>query len=172
MPDRPQEMRTNGRVADPVFEEWECFYHRVNPAWIQSSDGKVDPAHVRCPNLSSNRSKYSQPFYVLYPKVKFGDHAVFKFSVQDVPGQISSKNPGGTPKEPPAVFDVRTVHVPLSPPEYPPEEDNYGHCETRVYRMGSDEPVGENKISNGAKKEFRVLMSNALKLDRAPGLNF
>lgn len=172
MPDRPREMRTNGRVADPLFEEGEYFYHRVNPAWIHPSDSKVDPAHVRCPNLSSNRSKYSEPYYVLYPRAKFGGYAVFKFRAQDAPRQISSNNPGSTPKNLPAVFDVRTVHVPLSPPEYPPEEDNYGHCETRVYRMGSDEPVGENRISKGAIKEFKVLMSKALTLERVPGLNF
>jgi hypothetical protein len=156
MPDRPAAMRTNGRLPDPVFDEDECFYCRIDPARIQP-DGMVDPAHVRCPNLSSNRSKYSEPHYVLYPLVRFRGFSVFSFRLQDSPNQISSDNPGGGT---PTVYDVRTIHDPLSEP---PEEDNYGHCETRIFRSGSDAPMPENKISKGAIKVFKVKMSGALR---------
>jgi hypothetical protein len=165
VPDRPAAMRTNGRPPDPAFEAGEVFYHRVNPGWVQP-DGKVDPAHVQCPGLSSNRSKYSESFYVLFPRAKYEGYAVFKFRQDGPPPTISSPNTGGGT---PTVYDVRTVHDPLS---FPPEEDNYGHCETRVFRCGSSEPLKASVINSGAKKVFRVKMSFALELDREPGVPF
>ena len=85
-------MRTNGRLPDPVFDEDECFYCRIDPARIQP-DGMVDPAHVRRPNLSSNRSKYSEPHYVLYPLARFRGFSVFSFRLQDSPNQRFPNGP-------------------------------------------------------------------------------
>lgn len=65
------------------------------------------------------------------------------------------------------MYDVLTVHDPLSTP---PEEDNYGHCETRVFRSGM--LLRENQISKGAIKVFKAKMSVALTLERKAGLPF
>ena len=154
-------MYPQGRDRDDVFDLDEVFYHRVHPSRIQS-DGKVDPAHVRCPDLSSNRSKYSKPFFVLYPRATVGNYAVFRFGLQEVPPQIMSPNPGGKP----TVYDVRTVHDPINDPG----QENYGHCETRVFR--NEERMTSGKVSRGAVKFFQAEMSKVLELERESGLPF
>jgi len=117
------------------------------------SDDTVDPPHVQCPNLSSNRGKFSKPHYVLYPCEEFGDYAVFRFVLEELLPSVSSPDAsGGTP----VTYDVRTIHD--------PEEDNYGHCETGLYRGA--EKTRPNKVSNGAKKVFREHMSRILELER------
>ncbi|MDP8990657.1 MAG: hypothetical protein M3N41_11335 [Acidobacteriota bacterium] len=62
---------------------------------------------------------------------------------------------GGTPVE----YSVRTVHD--------PENDNYGHCETRFYR--GQQHMKPNKIGSGAKKIFREHMSRILELEIPAG---
>jgi len=151
-------MYTGDRLPDQTFYVGELFYYRVHPDLIQT-DETVDPLHVHCPDLSSNRERYSKPWYVLYPWDKFGHYAVFRFLDEDVLDEVSSPLSGGGS---PTVYGVRTVHD--------PEVDNYGHCETRLYR--GDERVKLNKISTGAKKIFREHMSRILKLERKAGLLF
>jgi hypothetical protein len=158
MPDRPAELHAGGRKADPVFDPTEIFYYRVNPELIQT-DGKLDPAHVQCPNLSSNRSKYSQPFFVLYPRSTFENYAVFRFQLQLVPKTVSSPEASGGK---PAVYTVDTAHD--------PEPENYGHCETRLYR--GLELMDPHSVSRGAKKVFRFRMSEILEFERPPGLPY
>jgi hypothetical protein len=115
--------------------------------------------HVQCPDLSSNRSKFSQPYYVLYPRADYGSYAVFMFVLEELSPTVSSPEAsGGTP----VVYDIRTVHVPV--------EDNYGHCETGIYR--GTEHMKPNKISHGAKKVFREHMSRILELERPAGAPF
>lgn len=156
MPDRPQEMYRNGRPPVPEFLKDECCYIRVHPSRIQP-DNVVDPGHVQCPDLSSNRSQFSQPWYVLYPRKDFEAYAVFRFRPQEILKTVKSENLGGGT---PVAYEVRTVHDPY--------EDNYGHCETRLYR--DEERMEPNKISKGAKKVFREHMSRALKLERPAGI--
>jgi hypothetical protein len=158
MPDRPDDMHTAGR--DPVrdFDRDECGYHRVKPSLVQSDD-TVDPANVQCPDLSSNRSKFSEPYYVLYPRADFGHFAIFKFFYREVLPTVASPNAGGGD---PVEYAIRTIHV--------PEPDNYGHCETRFYR--GEQHMEPNKISRGAKKLFREHMSRIMELERKPGAPF
>jgi hypothetical protein len=162
MPDRPQNMYPGDRLADPSFDQNEILYCRVHPNWIQS-DGKVDPGSVRCPDLSSSRSKYGLSYYVLYPRAVNGGHAVFRFGIDAVPQKISSGNPGGGT---PTVYDVETVHDPCSDPGY----ENYAHCETRVKRDGVR--MKANKVSPGAIKSFQYQMSGILKIERVAGQPF
>ncbi len=158
MADRPAEMYTAGREALQVFEPKEIFYYRVHPSTV-STDDTVDPAHVQCPDLSSNRGKFSQPYYVLYPRKEYGNHAVFKFVLEELLPTVSSPDAsGGTP----VVYDVRTIHD--------PEDDNYGHCETGIYR--DTQHMRSNKIGHGAKKVFREHMSRILELERPSGVPF
>lgn len=155
MPDRPTAMHRCGRPVVAEFSPAECFYVRIDPARIQP-ENVVDPAHIQCPDLSSNRSQFSEPWHVLYPREKYEQHAVFRFVLSDAPKHVSSENPGGAPTE----YTVRTVHD--------PEEDNYAHCETRLYR--ENERMEPNKVSKGAKKVFREHISRALKPERPAGL--
>ncbi len=148
MPDGP--FRGASGEPDPVFGAEERFYYRVHPERIQP-DGGVDPAHVQCPDLSSNRSKYSEPRDVLIPLDKYGGHAVFRFLLPQIPKQVASESAGGGS---PTSYDVKTVHDPL--------EENYAHCETRLYRGGEHMRSG---VSHGAKKVFRAAMSHILELE-------
>ena len=158
MPDRPAEMQTGDRVPVQEFDPDERGYHRVHPDTV-GLDGTVDPAHVQCPDLSSYRSKFSLPYYALYPRAENGHYAVFKFFYREVLPVVASPDPsGGTPTE----YAVRTVHD--------PEPDNYGHCETRLYR--GEEHMRPNKVGRGAKKIFREHMSRILELERPAGLPF
>lgn len=151
-------MLTGTRSPDQTFDAAELFYYRVHPEFIQP-DETVDPVHVHCPDLSSNRGRYSKAWFVLYPRDRFGNYAVFRFLRTEVLPEVSSPLPGGGT---PTTYDVRTVHD--------PEVDNYGHCETRLYR--GDERMEPNKVSRGAKKIFREHMSRILKLERKAGLPF
>jgi hypothetical protein len=161
MPDRPSEMKKNGRTAVPVFDEDEWMYHRVHPllAALVQADGRIDPMHLSqydCVDLSSNRSRFSEPWYVLYPRADFGGFAVFKFRRQDVPKTLTRKDEGATP------FFVLTEHD--------PDEENYGHCETRVYRDGLR--MRKNQVKPDAKNKLRLSFSRALELERPAGLPF
>jgi hypothetical protein len=76
--DFPIELHRNGQPVVPTFDD-EWFYCRFDPAFAQS-DGRIDPLHIKgipCPDLSSNRSKFSKPWHVLCPLAKFGHYAVF-----------------------------------------------------------------------------------------------
>lgn len=92
MPDRPRKMYRNGREAVPVFDPGEWFYYRVDPASIQA-DGFLDPLKVPCPNLSSNRQKFSDPWHVLYPSAKFGNWAVYRFQIEGLPQSVQADGP-------------------------------------------------------------------------------
>lgn len=157
MPDRPADMYTLRRQPLQVFDPRERFYYRVHPSVV--ADDTVDPVHVQCPDLSSNRSKFSQPYYVLYPRAQYGNYAIFRFVLEELPATVASPDAsGGTP----VTYDVQTIHA--------PEDDNYGHCETGIYR--GTEHMRPNKVSHGAKKVFREHMSRILELERASGLPF
>ncbi len=150
-------MYTAGRESVQEFDPDECGYHRVHPDLVES-DGKVEPAHVQCPDLSWYRSKFSSPYCALYPLATNGQYAVFKFLYRWVLLAAASPDAsGGVPIE----YAVRTVHA--------PEEDNYGHCETRFYR--GEQHMKSNKIGSGAKKIFREHMSRILELERPAGLS-
>jgi hypothetical protein len=156
--DRPEDMYRRGRPIIPKFDLDEQLYVRVNPSRIQP-DGTIDPPHLRCPDLSSNRSTLSQPHFVLYPKDQFGGHAVFACLERSIPKTVQSENAGGGT---PTVYNVQTHHD--------PEEDNYGHCETRLYR--GTERMKENKLGTGAKMKFEAEMSRILFLIRKAGEPF
>ncbi|HXP88148.1 MAG TPA: hypothetical protein VN841_25685 [Bryobacteraceae bacterium] len=158
MPDRPTEMLTGDREPLQEFDPDELGYCRVHPDVVQSDD-MVDPANVQCPDFSSNRSKLSLSHYVLYPRAQYGSYAVFKFFYREILASVSSPDAsGGTPVN----YAVKTLHD--------PEADNYGHCETRLYR--GDQRMAPNKVSKGAKKLFREHMSRILALERAAGIPF
>jgi hypothetical protein len=155
MPDRPADMHTGERLPDQVFDPGEWHYHRVPPERVQAN-GTVDPMHIACPDLSSNREKYSKPWYVLYPRQIFEAYAVMKFQNGEVPKTAQSAKSGAQ------VYDIRTEHV--------PEPDNYGHCETRFYR--GTQHMKANKIGPEAKYDFRLRMSRIMTIERKAGESY
>jgi hypothetical protein len=158
MPDRPHEMYRNGRPIVPDFDPGELFYHRIQPGFVQE-DGSIDPVHIsslQCPDISSNRSRFSEPWFVLYPRARYGGWAVYKFQTTDLPEVVQADAPGAT------VYSVKTEHD--------PEDDNYGHCETRVYR--GDEKMASSNVNRNAKNKLRLSLARALKIARKPGEQF
>jgi hypothetical protein len=161
MPDRPREMFRNGR---PVVSELgaSCsYYHRVDPALasLVQPDGRIDPIHMssyECVDLSSNCSRFSEAWYVLYPRADFGGFAIFKFRGQDLPKTIAREVAGAAP------YDLKTEHD--------PEDDNYGHCETRVYREGLR--MRKNQVKREGKNKLRLIFSRALVLELKAGTAF
>ena len=92
-------MHTSGREPVQEFDPDELGYHRVHPDLV-GSDGLVEPVHVQCPDLSSYRSRFSQPYCALYPRTDNGHCAVFRFLYREVlPTVASAEASGSTPVE-------------------------------------------------------------------------
>jgi hypothetical protein len=158
MPDRPEDMKRNGRPLVPDFEPLEWLYYRIPPTQVQAG-GFIDPISVKCPcpAVSSNRASLSEPWHVLYPRDKYGSWAVFKFQRESLPETVRANVDGAT------TFTIKTEHDPL--------EENYGHCATRLYR-GEEKVKREDQVNPQAKNEFRLRFARALIIERLPGLPF
>ena len=144
-------MITGDRKPVLEFDPGERFFYRVDPQHIQA-DGTIYPPNIHCPDLSSNRSKFSEDWHVLFPLEEYSDYAVFAFTLAALPATVQVDQPGAT------IYEVHTVHS--------PEVDNYAHCETRLYR--NSERMRGDLINKTAKKQFRNKMSIALKMIREP----
>lgn len=128
-------------------------------AALAGLDGRIEAHHFNasdCIDLSSNRSAFSEPWYVLYPRADFGDWAVFRFSRQDIPSEVKRSDPKADP------YQVRT--------EPDPCECNFGHCETRVFRGTTR--MRRNQVKQDGRNILRLSFSRALTLCREPGLQF
>jgi hypothetical protein len=150
MSDRPKDMFKRDRDRVPNFDENERLYHRTDPAFVEP-DGTVDAVHIsfRFPDLSSNRSKFSEPWYVLYPRSEYGELAVVKCRHRDIPSSVQ-----GDGRDAP-VHDVKIEHDPM--------DDNYGHCETRIYK-GSKRLTRTNQLKDGPKDKLRLAFSQIMTL--------
>ena len=137
----------------PTFDDGERFYCRFDPAFVLPNSDSIDPLHIRlipCPDFSSNRSKFSKPWHVLCPLAKFGNNVIFTFRIQDLPATVQGDGKGA------AVHDVRTEHD--------PEEYNFSHCETRVYRAGAR--IGGH-MKPGPKDKLRLIFGKILVRERS-----
>jgi hypothetical protein len=148
-------MYRKGRPVVNDFDPGEWFYYRVQRDWIQP-DGTVSAFHIQpCPQTSTNRQRYSQCWHVLYPREKFAQWAVFKLQAELLPSTVQADAIGAT------VYSVRTEHDPM--------DDNYGHCETRVYR-GESQFVGE--MNRAAKNQLRLAIAQLLQSEWPAGKIF
>jgi hypothetical protein len=156
--DRPRDMYRNDRPVVPEFDPDEWLYCRTDPKFIQP-DGTVDATQVRFrfPDLSSNRSKFSESWYVLYPREEHAGDAVVKFRREDVPQSVQGEGRGAP------IHEIRTEHV--------PEDDNYGHCETRIY-VGTKRLTRTNQLKDGPKGILKLAFSRIMTLAREPGEPF
>jgi hypothetical protein len=141
----PPEMLANGRNPDPTFEPNEELYIRFD-----QMDGKaVSPICIKCPQ-SSNRSKYSQPEWVLlcdYPKfVNFGYGSI---QVCEIPPELTSDGN--------IVFAFKPTHAPL--------DDNYSHTDIEAFKEGQCVKRLNNKK---LVARFRILLSQKIQIIRFP----
>jgi len=141
----PREMFRNGRPIDPVFLPDEELYIRFDRI-----DGEnVDPACIKAPVQSVNRSKYSKAEWVLvarYPQ--FIDWGYGSFKVCDIPESITSE------------FGIthffKVEHAPL--------DDNYSHSEVRAYKNG--ELV--RRKNDVIRLKYRVILSQRIIILKMP----
>lgn len=142
----PQEMLANGRSPDPTFEPDEELYIRFS----QMDGETVNPICIKCPGQSANRSKYSQPQWVLlcdYPKfVNFGYGLIL---VGEIPPELTSTGE--------VVFSFKPVHDPM--------DNNYSHTEIRAFKEGQCVKRLYNKT---LILEFRILLSRKIQIIQLP----
>ena len=149
--DLPEGMYRRERAPDNHFEPREKLYMRFSAV---TPEGKVYEDSIRCTEQSTNRSKYSQPEWVLLgPESDFLDWGYGFFRVSDIP----SEKPGGAG----VVYLFRPEHDPL--------EWNYAHTIIAAYKNTiSKERV--NKIRPATvKTAFRSHLRERIKVLKMPG---
>ncbi len=133
-------MYRQGRPEDPVFAPDEWLYMRAAREHIDT--GRLLPAAISFTEQSVNRSKYSEPEWVLIPR--YHHCGIGAFLVRDIPANLAS---------PASVsYAFRPVHVPL--------EDNYAHSEVRTFRGGVYEPHSGKKVNQTVKAAFRAQLAD------------
>jgi hypothetical protein len=141
----PHEMFRNGRPIDPNFLPDEELYIRFDRI-----DGEnVDPACIKAPVQSVNRSKYSRAEWVLlarYPQ--FLDWGYGSFKVSDIPESITSE------------FNITHFYT----VEHAPLDDNYSHSEVRAYKNG--ELV--RRKNDAIRLKYRVILSQKIIILKLP----
>lgn len=141
----PQGMFRNGRPIDPIFLPDEALYIRFD----KINNEIVDPACIRAPVQSVNRSKYSKPEWVLLAKYpQFLRWGYGSFKVSDIPESITSES-GVT-------HNFKVEHEPL--------EDNYSHSEVRSYKNGE---LVKSK-NNAIRLKYRVILSQKIIILKMP----
>ena len=110
-------------------------------------------ASISYDNMSTNWSKYSKPWDVIFD---FPNYGIARLRVGDLPDNLPVAQPPGTPVAPHA---FRPQHVP-----YP---ENYSHTEIWVYK--ADERL--KRVSSATvKKEFRQIISDRSFVILFPGV--
>ena len=94
-------------------------------------------------NMSTNWSKYSRPWDVIFD---FPNYGIARLRVGDLPDNLPIAQPPGTPVLPHA---FRPEHVPCP--------ENYSHTEIWIYR--ANQRV-RTLSANTVKKEFRQIISD------------
>lgn len=142
--ERPERLYRRGRPEVPDFPGDESLYLRYqHKHWIE---GQLDPAGVRFPRTSVNRSTLSQPEDALFSESgKYNGLGVVRFIVSSIPSRMTQS------QGPSYVFFVQ--HAPL--------DDNYSHSEiwsNHEYRSGQyKEP------SKTVKLEFRISLCQKIR---------
>jgi hypothetical protein len=108
----PKEMYRLGRPIDSIFNSNEDLFVRFD----RLQGNNVDPTCIRAIDQSVNRSKYSEPQWVILPT--FQDWGYGSFKVKDIPDSLFS--------------DSGVKHCYKI--EHDPLEKNYSHSEIRVYK--------------------------------------
>jgi len=142
----PEELLVRGRLIDPNFSPEEKLYIRFN----QIYGGKVAISEIKYPDQSMNRSKYSEPYSVLYPNHETWGYGFIK--VQNVPGQIES--------------DTGVVNYCMV--EHEPCDLNYSHSIIAGYKNGRR--VTNNNKNRHIVAKFRYELIQRIEVIKTPEL--
>lgn len=141
--DIPDEMHRRGRSPQNNFSLEEDLYIRFEK--VTGDQVAIGP--IRCPDQSVNRSRYSEPGWVLLPGHSHWGFGTFK--VQDIPTPM--ERDAGDPYE----FIIT----------HDPEEENYSHSEIRAFSNGTRfEKIKNKKI----KLTFRIQLSQKVQINKLP----
>lgn len=142
----------NGRPEFQSFAADERLYWRVAPEMCPQDEGDADwrpsVAAVRFPDMSVNRSRFSEPADVRIPNWR--TWGVSSFAVEDVPPAVRT--------------DEKTVYEFL--PIHDPEETNYAHSEVRTLKNGGYSR--DLKVAPTVKMQFRLHLRERLRLELPP----
>lgn len=154
MGERPAAMYQNGREPVPYFAPDELLYMRVEPDHV-NSEGMLIPFAFRLPSQSVNRSKYSEPEWVLIPN--YQEWGILSFERQDVPEELRSNQP---PPDQSVEYRFEVEHHPC--------DDNYSHSEIRAYRKGQKEFNKGLGVVRTVKQKFRMRLSECATILKFP----
>jgi len=143
---RPERMYKDDRPIDQFFDKEELLYNRCLSDHIRGNS--LLPSAIKFPDWSVNRSKYSDPEDVLFPK--FFDWGIAQFTVGDVPDSLTS--PGEI------IYNFKVDHDPV--------EDNYAHSEIRTYKEEIHKK--DLDVNNTVKKKFRQILAEKTIVIRQP----
>jgi len=117
MAEIPNEMMTQGRPVDPVFQDDERLFRRFHPDDLE--DGGISSDAVELPDMSVNRSKYGPPEWLLLDE-EFEDWGVLSFRVDQIPVEL--------------IHNGQTHYTFL--PQHVPHRRNYPHSEVWAFCEG------------------------------------
>lgn len=154
MRELPLRLVRNGRPEVPNFDENETLYRRFDP--IQMVNEKFPGVSFDVPNCSVNRGglcpyphgaeQIANPVFS-HPEDVIIDHptyGVISLGVNVIPESVVGGSSNGFPGK---KYVFRVEHTPL--------DDNYSHCDIRVY---VDDQMTNEHLSKHAKKEFRTFL--------------
>jgi hypothetical protein len=150
MADRPAEMLTGTRVADPDFSKDELLYRRFLPKHLMPGK-KVNPAAIDLPDMSVNRSKHGGRLeYVLVGHEGLG---VISFSVGDVPPQLWHEG---------CSYSFKPVHA--------PQKKNYFHAEIQCFDFAGDHIAVHEKVPPRLLLRWRLQLHSRVRVEREPAV--
>ncbi len=142
----PEEMYRNNRPEDPDFDAEEVLYFR----FANLIDGEISLPSIKFPNQSVNRSKYSEPEWVLYSNYPSVVHwGIASFRVREIPERLESN--GG----------IKWEFI----PKHVPEEENYSHSEIKPLRNGEEMRHPKNKL---IKAKYKIYIRKCAKVLKKP----
>lgn len=144
-------MLQDGRGRDQEFKDKERLYFRCVGEDIENN--RILAARIPYNEISNNRSKYSEPWDVIFD---YPQHGIFQLQVLALPIGLPQEQPHGRPI---ALHDFRPEHVPLP--------ENYAHSEIWTYRASARVPRLSSEL---VKKEFRAIISDRSVVLWRPGI--
>jgi hypothetical protein len=140
-------MYRRGRAVVPGFDPDEFLYLRyAREHWV---GGQLDPAGLRFPKTSVNRSRFSEPEDALFSEIgKYNGLGVVRFGVWEIPPRVDQD------QGPTYVFFMK--HVPL--------DDNYSHSE--IWSDHGPNAGDYRAPSKTAKLRFRLGLCQKIRQDR------
>ena len=149
---RPRRLLQAGRSDDQQFKPAHLLFIRCRRRDLLG--GKPNPITIRYSNQSSNWSKYSKPWDVIFDSRGWG---FYSLAVCDVPSNLPEH-----PEQAPGVtiYTFRPVHDPVN--------NNYPHTEIQAFKGVAR--VNNPKPSDLVKKEYRTAIRERARLLLKPSL--